>query len=184
VLRLLFIVLLGTLCWQASAQVYKHVDEDGNITFSDQKHPDATEVEFDTLNTLAPPSASAYPQSGNETDEEDADTPQYEVNITTPTNEATIPRGPGNFTVVASVSPPLRGGHLLQLVMDGAPREEAKSYGTWPLTNVFRGEHKLEVSVISKTGNTISTSAAITVFVFRPSSNFTNKNTRPRPTPR
>jgi hypothetical protein len=186
VLRLFLIVLLGLSCWQASAQVYKHVDENGNVTFSDQKHPEATEVEISTTNTLAPPSSSAYPQSRGETDDEDdaTDAPSYRITITAPGNDTTIPRGPGNFTVVANVTPALQGEHLLQLVMDGVPREEPNTYGTWPLTNIFRGEHKLEVSVISKSRETIATSSAVTVFVFRPSSNFTNNNSRPRPTPR
>jgi hypothetical protein len=187
VVRIFLIVLVALTCWQANAQVYKHVDEDGNVTFTDRKQPNSTPVDLNTTNTLAPPSADAYPKPGGEDsgDENAVEIPDYQITITSPDNETIIPRGPGNFTVTSSVSPALSNGRRLQLIMDGAPREESNSYGTWPLTNVFRGEHKLAVSVVDQSGETLATSEAVTVFVFRPSSNFTKSNTnRPRPTPR
>jgi hypothetical protein len=184
VLRVLLIALILLGSGQASAQIYKHVDEDGNVTFTDRAQPNATPVEIRTTNTLSPPSADAYPLPDNEAANEPAAV-EYKVTITNPANETIIARGPGNFTVTSSVAPGLSNGERLQLMMDGVPREEANSYGTWPLTGVFRGEHKLEVSVVTQAGEIVSTSEPITVFVFRPSSNFSNKNTsRPRPTPR
>lgn len=187
-LRVFTIVLICLGCMQVSGQVYKHVDEDGNVTFSDRNQPNATPVEINTTNTSTPPSVQAYPLPGSNDAATEAGTDAaagYEVTITSPANETIIPRGPGNFTVTSTVTPSLSNGHLLQLMMDGAPREQPNSYGTWALSNVFRGDHKLEVSVVTKTGETVSTSEPITVSVFRPSSNFNNNNrNRPRPTPR
>jgi hypothetical protein len=188
VLRVLLIALIFLGSGPASAQIYKHVDEDGNVTFTDRARPNATPVEIRTTNTLSPPSPDAYPLPDSEATNEatsEAAAVEFQVTITNPANETIIARGPGNFTVTSSVTPSLSNGHQLQLMMDGVPREEANSYGTWPLTGVFRGEHKLEVSVVTTAGEIVSTSEPITVFVFRPSSNFSNKNTsRPRPTPR
>ena len=56
--------------------------------------------------------------------------------------------------------------------MDGSPREEPQTGTSWALTNVFRGSHTIEVAVVDEKGKQLAVSEAITVFVFRPSSNF------------
>ena len=71
----------------------------------------------------------------------------------------------------ASVAPGLKSAHMLQLLMNGAPRGEPQESATWPLTNVFRGEQVLEVVVVDDKGEQIAKSESVTVFVFRPSSN-------------
>lgn len=180
---LLFIaVLLPTL---ATAQVYKHVDEKGNVTFSDQPAPNAERIEINQTNTTAPPPADAFPPPPPPKPQE---TPAaYELAITSPANETIIPRGPGNFSVTASVSPALKGGHLLQLIMDGEPREQPQRATTWNLTNVFRGEHTIQVAVFDGDGKQLNISDGVKVFVFRPSINDANRgpgNRPPKPTPR
>ncbi len=173
-LRLFLIAVIALLPWQAGAQVYKHVDAKGSITFTDQPLPNATPVEINTPNTSKPPSATAYPKPATTAataEQATAGNISYRVSITNPSNETIIPRGPGNFSLSASVSPSLQSGHTLQLMMDGAARQAPQTQGNWALTNVFRGEHKLEVTVIDKTGATLAKSDPVTVFVFRPSSN-------------
>jgi hypothetical protein len=178
---LVFAVLLPTL---ATAQVYKHVDEKGNVTFSDQPAPNAEKIDINPTNTTAPPSAEAFPPPPPPAPAE-AET-AYKLAITSPANETIIPRGPGNFSVSASVSPALKGSHMLQLMMDGEAREEPQKGTTWTLTNVFRGEHTIQVAVIDGDGKQLNISDGIKVFVFRPSVNDANRgpgNRPPRPTP-
>ncbi len=177
-LHLLLITLLSLSSNLAHTQVYKHVDEKGNVTFTDQPPPNATPVEISAPNTAAPPSGNSYPKRPPSA------TPQatgsnYKVTISSPANETIIPRGPGNFTVSVSLSPKLRGGHKLQLLLDGEAREAAQTGSSWALTNVFRGERRLEVAVVDGKGKQLAKSKPIVVFVFRPSSN--NNNPRPRP---
>ena len=178
----LFCVLLAL---SATAQVYKSVDEDGNVTFSDRPSQDAQPVDIGPTNTTPPPPVNAFPApQPPEPDAEKKDL--YQVAITSPENETIIPRGPGNFSVTASVSPSLKASHKLQLMMDGEPREEPQVAATWNLTNVFRGEHNIQVAVIDGEGDELAISEPVTVFVFRPSTNDRNrgKTTRPpRPTP-
>lgn len=181
-LILLFCALLGT---SAAAQIYRVVDENGNVTFTDQPpagEENAEKIEIQTTNTSPPPATNLYqPSKDKSEDEEDEQSGGYQVAITAPANETIIPRGPGNFSVSASVSPSLGSGHMLQLLMDGAPREEPQTGTSWALTNVFRGEHNISVAVVDKDGKQLATSDSITVFVFRPSSNFNNRPNRPQP---
>ena len=184
-LRLVFVSVLGLLSCLAQAQVYKHVDEEGNVTFTDQPPPNATPVEIQAPNTVAAPARNAYPEVPKPATPSVAGD-SYKVSIASPANETIIPRGPGNFTVSASVFPSLGGDHNLQLLMDGEPREAAQKGSSWALTNVFRGERRLEVAVVDSKGKELAKSEPIVVFVFRPSSNNNNNNSRPRrprPTP-
>ena len=110
----------------------------------------------------------------------------YKVAIAAPANETTIPMGPGNFAVSASVEPALEPGALLQLYIDGSPSGNPQSSGEWALTNIFRGAHDLTVAVVDDKGNQLAESGPVRVYVLRPSTNFKNKTKPPppRPTPR
>jgi len=161
----LTIALLATL---SHAQVYRHVDKEGNVTFTDAPPPDAQPVEIGPTNTASPP-PTAYPKREPEKADGEAEI-KYSINITAPAHES-IFHGGGNFTVNASITPGLKEAHMLQLLMNGAPRGEAQKSTTWPLTNVFRGEQVLSVTVVDDKGEQIAQSEPVTVYVFRPSSN-------------
>jgi hypothetical protein len=179
VLTILWVAVASAVL-TANAQIYKHVDEDGKVTFTDQRPPNAIPVEINPTNTTPPPSPSAYPETTPETSDDTATGAYYTVTISSPADETIIPRGPGNFSVSANVTPGLYTVHTLQLLIDGSPHGEAQRGTSWALTNIFRGEHKLEVAVMDGNGEQVAISASVTVFVFRPSSNFRSN----RPTPR
>jgi hypothetical protein len=176
VLRAITAITLALLAAASYAQIYKQVDKDGNVTFTDQPPPDGEPVELGTTNT-APPPVNAYPRKAAPSEKAAKST--YTATITSPANETIIPNGPGNFSVSATVSPALQSGHQLQLLIDGAPVQEPQKGGSWSLTNVFRGEHSLVVSVIDDKGAQVTASEPVTVYVFRPST-----HQRAKPTPR
>lgn len=163
----------GLLCASAAVgQIYKTTDKNGNVVFTDQPPTGdrpAEEVKLKPLNTT--PATAARPRQ--EPAEEPA-APDYTVSINFPTDETTIPMGPGNFSVVATTFPPLREGEMLQLQIDGADRGAAQRASNWDLTNVFRGAHELTVQRKSPEGEVLATSEAVTVYVHRPSVNFRN----------
>lgn len=179
---LMFAALLLPLV--AGAQtIYKTVDEHGNVTYSDTAPAgEQTEtVKLPQLNTSEPPPVMERPVAEPAADEPEA--AQYTVNITSPGNETTIPMGPGNFSVSATVEPPLAGGAKLQLLVDGSASGEPQSNATWSLTNVFRGAHDLTVAVVDDEGERLAESGSVRVYVLRPSINYPNRQP-PRPTPR
>lgn len=180
----LLIIIAFLLPVAAGAQtIYKTVDEHGNVTYSDTAPSgERTEtVELPQVNTSEPPPAIARPAPEPAADEPEG--PQYDVSITAPGNETTVPMGPGNFSVSATVEPPLAGGNRLQLFMDGNAQGEPQSSGSWSLTNVFRGGHDLTVAVVDTEGARLAESAPIRVYVLRPSINYPNRQA-PKPSPR
>jgi len=178
VLRVVMPLTVVALLCPASlpGQVYRHVDEAGNVAFTDRPAAGATPVEIGATNTMPPPPARVYPPRVARPEPAGGDTADYKVRISSPANETVIPPGPGNFSVTASVTPALGSGHGLQLSIDGAAREEPQTAGSWALVNVFRGERSLAVAVVDEKGRTLAESEPVTVYVFRPSGNNRNRH--------
>ena len=91
------------------------------------------------------------------------------VSIASPLNNATIPMGAGIFDVTAELGVPLAEDELLALYLDDELVDSPQVNAVWTLTYVIRGPHTLQVHRLSRTGETISQSEKITVFVLRPS---------------
>ncbi|MFK8048583.1 MAG: DUF4124 domain-containing protein [Halioglobus sp.] len=169
--RILCIALL-ILPALVSAQIYKTIDKNGNVVYTDQPSKSGTDhetVELKQTNTAPPPPEVIRPEP--EPDKKDQETTSYTVAITSPEHEATIPNGPGNFPLVVSLEPALAEGASLQLYLDGVARGEPQRALVWQLTNVFRGAHDLTVSVLNEDNSPIATSTPVRVYVFRPSRN-------------
>lgn len=91
-LPILFALLFFALAGQA--QIYKTVDADGNVSYSDTPASGGAseEVEMRHINTTPPPPA-IVPRERPAAEEEPAAV-NYRPVITAPANETTIPMGP------------------------------------------------------------------------------------------
>ena len=180
--RNLLLCLLILLPQLAAAQIFRSVDEQGNVTFSDTPPSSGPSEQIEVRQTNRTPAPAVVETLEPETAAEEGAAVAYSVTITSPENETTIAMGPGNFSVSAAVEPALQQGELLQLFIDGSPSGEPQAGGTWNLTNVFRGAHDLTVAVVDSKGEQLAESTAVRVYVLRPSVNSPNR-VRKRPTP-
>lgn len=175
--RFLALVLLLISPLVAAQGIYRTTDEDGNVIFTDAPPADSSDSEKvglqPTNRAPPPPDVPAFERKTNETGE--AENSLYKVVIVTPANETTIPMGPGNFSVSASLDPSLKKYDSLQLFMDGEPWGSPQPSGFWDLTNVFRGAHDITVGVIDGGGENAGMSEPVRVYVLRPSVNFKNR---------
>ena len=167
--------LLATLCeghLAAAEKIYKVVDAEGNVTFTDTPPNDADAIvkPHSILGTNTTPDVATAPENVVKTDQPDAEA-SYVTRIVYPASESTIPMGPGDFVVEAEVSPGLDSEEQLMLLLDGAAVGAPQSFPRWQLTNVFRGAHRLQVVRVSETGAAQSQSTEHTVYVMRPSVN-------------
>lgn len=158
--NVLLAVLIAT---GVNAQVYKHVDEKGKVTYTDQPSPEATPVEIKELNTLkplppkAPKPAAPGPDVG----------PDYKITITSPADNGIVANGLVGLTVNSGVSPALQSGYQLQLSIDGKPHSKNVS-GKFQVATMQRGQHSLQVSLLNEEGEVVTNSAAVRVTVYRP----------------
>ena len=155
----------------ATAQpVYKVVDEQGNVTFTDTPPSDvAAEVQTLNATNTTPPMPVDDAATADDIAMQDTEAPvAYSTRITSPVDQSTIPMGPGDFVVEAAVQPRLRGGEHLVLTLDGIPVGEPQRAARWQLTNVFRGEHRLQVFRLGADDTRQDASPEQVVFVMRP----------------
>ncbi len=164
-----FVVILCLLCATATAEeIYKWVDEDGVIHYSDQPAPGAEVIQLPDRpaprqSRPAPRPASAAPSL--EAQRAAASRPfSYEsLAFSSPNPEQTLWNIGGTLNVAISLNPGLRQGHRVRLYFDGEPREIS---GTQvQLTEVYRGTHNLQAEVLDANGNLMIRSEPIRFYV-------------------
>ncbi|NND54667.1 MAG: DUF4124 domain-containing protein [Gammaproteobacteria bacterium] len=161
--RIIFVLLL--LCAGAvSAQVYKWVDEDGVVHYSDQPHPGAERVDI-KQNTFRAPSAGTQPARGDAAEQSQPDRPfAYEsLTFSSPTAEQTLWNIGGTLNVTLSLSPGLRNGDRVTLYVDGASQPIAGL--STQLEEVWRGAHNLQAEVVDANGTLMIRSDPIRFYV-------------------
>ena len=163
-------MMLCLVSLTASAQIYKSVDENGVVTFSDVP-PAASSGETSTV--VKPNVTNSMPGLSPKGPSPEAATNDKSaarsVSIASPLNNATIPMGAGIFDVTAELGAPLAEDELLALYLDDELVNSPQASAVWTLTYVIRGPHTLQVRRLSSAGKMLGESEKITVFVLRPS---------------
>lgn len=159
-LTLIGLVLFSML---AQATVYKWVDKDGKVHYSDEPQPNAQVVELKdkTLNQIALP----LPKTDLNSPVQAIESIQYQVNITSPTEEETVRDNNGDFDVVATITPELKSQYLMALKLDGNPVGQPQIGGTFKLKNIDRGEHTLVVDALTQNGKVFASSSPRKIFL-------------------
>ena len=143
--------------------VYKVTDTDGNVTFTDTPPLSSggaiEERAVHAPNTAKPTETTRAPAIPVEVEEPI----RYDTRIVTPADNATIPMEPGNFAMQAALHPRLAPSETLQLLLDGDPVGAPQRIANWQLTNVYRGEHQLQVVRLYASGAQLDASPASTV---------------------
>ena len=172
----------------SASQIYTWQDEDGTTHFSDKPHPGAAVLDIHLPEPPAPlPMGNATtPADSSFTDDlpspeeplsNEPALPQPSIQIDTPSDQQTLRDNQGNLTVRASTNRKLNQGHSVQLRLDGEVYGRPQAQLTWPLTNIDRGSHTLQVELL-KHGKVIASSEEMTVFLHR-----ARINQRPAPLP-
>jgi Domain of unknown function (DUF4124) len=161
---------LGFLVVGAYAQVYKHIDEKGNVTFSDKKSPAAATVDISGINISKSVETSIRPDAVVP-EPTQHDKPTYKILvISAPKDGSIIPNGLVPLTVSTDIRPKLQEAHILQLLVDGNIHSESQS-GSLTLSSVNRGKHTLQVKIVDLNKKTVKQSPTSTIFVYWPGGN-------------
>ena len=161
--------LLITLCLLApllSAQtVYRQVDAEGNITFSDQAAPGAEAIKLRKAQTIAPPPVGAFRPEPDVKKEAQAGYDRLAI-IRPRQDETIVGAAQGNFEEKVDLQPALRPGDSLVLLLNGARVRRARTT-RFTFSNLYRGAHTLQVAVSNAEDKVIQRSATVTVHVKR-----------------
>ncbi|GIU11204.1 MULTISPECIES: DUF4124 domain-containing protein [unclassified Shewanella] len=174
---LVLLLLLATTL--AHATVYKWVDENGKVHFSDKpvKNAEVVELNENTQNNIKLPDPVVLPDLNTA---DDTDKASYKLNIASPSEEETIRNNEGEITLIAKSHPQLSPAHEFVLFMDGQQLGSAQKSGLFKLSDIDRGEHSFVVKVLSKNGKQLATTPPRKVFLHRTHLN-QPKYKRPQP---
>ncbi|NIN61131.1 MAG: DUF4124 domain-containing protein [Gammaproteobacteria bacterium] len=178
-MRILLLSLLF-LAGQAVAEVYRSVDEDGNITYSDKPTEGAEKIKKQDVQTIDTPNIPQFKYTPSREQAAEKPAVYNSIAITSPENNTAVRENAGNVTVNVSIKPDLKTayGHSLSLTMDGKEVGAGRSR-TFSLSNIDRGTHTLVARVKGSNGQVIIESDPVTITVLR----YSNQNP-PRYPPR
>ncbi|WP_163835980.1 DUF4124 domain-containing protein [Spartinivicinus ruber] len=159
-------ILIASLPLASYAEIYKTVDENGNIIFTDAPgDKPAEEVELKPSTIISPPPLKTAPPSEGSSREESFT--YSSLTIKKPADGTTIDKN-GDLTVLAAISPKLRPADKLQLFVDGKAVSGPQKGLSFKAGNLARGPHTIDVRALSSDGKVLN-SASVTVFSHRPS---------------
>lgn len=161
-MRLFTLISLLLLSVFAQATVYKWVDKDGKVHYSDEPHKNAEIVELKekTLNKISLP-----PVKADTNDSPTIEPVKYQVVITSPEEEQTVRDNNGDFQVTATLMPEIKSQYLMALKLDGKAIGQPQIGGTFQLTNIDRGEHIIVVEAMTQSGRVFASSSPRKLFL-------------------
>jgi hypothetical protein len=169
-MRKFLFTLMSLACTVAvSATVYKWVDENGVVHFSDQPHENAEQVQLKTPQTYTAPKTPAGTQQAPR-QEASRPGPAYKsCAISEPTNDQVF-LNTDTVTAGVTVQPAVRPGDTAVVTLDGqrVPGVPANG-GQFTIQPVDRGTHSIQMTVQDSSGATLCSSPAVTFHVQQPS---------------
>ena len=167
-------VLLGTflaLCCLTSnhlmaddstslTKVYKDIDNDGSVSFSDQPSSQSETIlvsPVPTVPAIDPKTATAAPKIQSKDTERDSYT---SLSILAPANESAFYSASGEVDVILDVKPALLKEDKIEFYLDNKLVKTDRQLQV-RLPSVNRGTHKLKARLISPDGSTLKESVSI-----------------------
>lgn len=146
--------------------VYRWVDAQGVVHYSDQPHPNAQKLEIrgaQTFSSLPLPAAS----SGDESSQtQSSSAAAYDsCSIAQPADQQML-MNVYQATAVVQTSPALRSGDEVRLFVDGRQMQGSGPSYTFP---VNRGQHSVQAVIQDSTGQIVCETSSVTFFVHQPS---------------
>jgi hypothetical protein len=160
-----------SLALNASAAVYKWVQPDGSVIYSDRAPQENTApTELPSLQQIKmppPPPQNTDTTSANSAS--GAQATQYsKLEIVSPANNSAFRNNAGQVTVKLDLQPALQGDDAISLTLDG--REVGQTRATsLTLKNVNRGTHNLGAAIKDSQGATLISASPVTFTLQRTS---------------
>lgn len=169
--------LLAISAVPAAAEVYKHVDKNGNVTFSDEPQSGSEAVKVRPVTTITLPKMRDIEAQQRQAGQSGQKKPALydRVAFTAPEDNTAFHSGSGDVEFQVSSSPDLRRGHRFEVDLDGQPVGQNPG-GTFTVRNMDRGTHTASVFVVDNQGQRVQSGDSVTFTVHRPSVINRNRN--------
>jgi hypothetical protein len=169
--RILFTLMSIACSLAVAGTVYKWIDENGVVHYSDQPHPNAQKIQVQAAQTYKAPPAdtAATPDTLAPAPPESASGSYRGCAVVQPQDDSTF-ANMDSLTVVVQTDPALRPGDQIFVTLDGqALNGKAATGGTFTISPVERGTHTLQAVVRSADGAVLCQAQGVTFNVHQPS---------------
>lgn len=173
-MRALLCFLTLALPSLAVAGVYKSIQPDGSVVFTDEPRKDATKIEIPKAQTYsAPPKADAKNSAAGAKPPQPAkpksETIYEQLAILAPGKDATVRQDAGDIEVQVGLAPALdsKKGHKLALDLDGRRMTEPSTNSQFTLENIDRGTHTVQAHILDEAGQILRSSDPVIFHVKR-----------------
>lgn len=172
-MRLAWLLLCLTLPLQAAQTVYRWVDAQGTVHYSDQPQPGG---QSETLQMATPPQGKPVKPAPVQTspsttaEPQEPATPTYTLELTSPQDQDTIRDNEGNIPLQAQVLPfSPKQGFQIKVLLDGRVASTLTNQLPVSLSDVDRGAHQIQLQLLDKDGKVLASSSSITVYLHKAS---------------
>ncbi|HEX7380535.1 MAG TPA: DUF4124 domain-containing protein [Nevskiaceae bacterium] len=154
----------------ASGQVYRWTDAQGVVHYSDTPHDKNQQpVDLPSLQTMESGAGNVAPLGGVSRPAAPVGTP-VQPRVVAPADGTTLRDAQSQVQV--SVSGALSPGDGYVYYLDGKPQNaQPTTASSMLLTDVWRGEHQIEVAVVGGDGQVLASSPPVTIYMHQPSVN-------------
>ncbi|MDG1461984.1 MAG: DUF4124 domain-containing protein [Gammaproteobacteria bacterium] len=162
VIRFLSVLLLVSSA--AFADIYSWIDENGERHYSDTPVGGSEQVDLGRTNTFSAPLLPSVPAAkvSDAADESDEESIYNDFQISSPGQDDVQWNTGGIIPVSMILSPRLKGGDTIRLMLDGA---EVQGYSgrslSHQMTGVDRGTHSLQAVIVGPSGSQLAATPAV-----------------------
>lgn len=141
------LLLLVLFAIAGHAEIYKGIDSEGNVIYSDEEMPNATEIRIPEPTSIPMPK----PKPKIPAIEKEKVTEYKSFKILSPSKNETLRISSGNVPVTLSITPALdiKQGHSISVYIDGVATINKTTRLNLQIPNVNRGSHSLRAEIRS-----------------------------------
>jgi|GEM_PF-2365664 len=158
VIYIISVLITSLISASVLADIYKSVDKEGNVTYSDEPVKEEKALTLPILNVIPPP-----PPRAAEIPVTKAPRSYKIFNVTVPANDTTVPRGQKEITVEIAISPLLRPGHFIALDLNGNRIGEPRKGNRFHIELIYPGTQRLVANIVNKGGTVVQMTPAIII---------------------
>jgi hypothetical protein len=173
------IVLL--LAQAVQADVYKSINADGEVEFTDVPAQGSEPVELPGLSTYKPSPVIVKHRSAPAAEAEDNQGPYKSLKVLSPEDDATVWDNQGIATLTLSLEPALltKSGHQIQYFLDEKPYGKPLARLSRTYRGIDRGAHTLSAAVVDLEGNAVISAEPVTIHLHKASIQHPNNPRNP-----
>lgn len=146
--------------------VYRWVDENGQVNYSDRPGPGAVPIEVPAGAPSPDPGPASPPAQARAMDAQPSAAPGYETfAVLEPAPLDTLWGTGGKVGIAIGISPDLQPGHRVGLYLDGERAGLASRATRFEIEAVARGEHTVRAVILDAADRELQQSAPVTFFV-------------------